>query len=209
MITKRWADLKENPKNYKEATPEEEKRLQKQMLMGDHSTALITPDDMLIDGNNRKKWALQAGWETVECRVLSFEQDPEKGFYALLDGVVVKDKDGNIPYFYSSVDAGIQAYALSRNGNQSHYQKDPLKEILKQYGLQADMFTANIHAEQDLKTLLTDNKPPKLQLIIDCQSPEELSDTINKLASVGVVARQRKKKDGQPTTNTTSEQPTA
>ena len=193
MIRKKISELVENPANHRNIDEKNYDRLVQQMRMGDHSTWLITDENMIVDGNMRKKAALDAGWEEVECRVLSFQQDPEKGFYALIDGQVVKDHEV-IPYYYKTKDDGILAYALSRNGSAGYY-NDDLFNIMPQIDIDWSMFPVEINPPKDIEEIVKDmaktERKRKLMLIVPCDDEVQLQDRFDKISAIGIPVKKK------------------
>ena len=193
MIRKRIEDLKENPNNRRNIDEKNYVRLIEQMKLGDHSTWLITSDDMIIDGNMRKKAALEAGWTEVDCKVLSFEHDPERGYYALIDGVVVKDNEV-IPFYYKDIESGITAYALSRNGTMGYYNDD----IFNAHGnldIDWEMFPLDIKPPKDIEELMKEmaktERKKKFLLVVACDDEVQFEQRYQQIVGLGIPVKKK------------------
>lgn len=192
MIRKKITELNENPKNYKNLDDDGFARLVEQMKMGDHSTWLITPENMIVDGNMRKKAALTAGWEEVECRVLSFEKN-EQGYYALIDGVVVRDHEV-IPYYYKTVDEGIMAYALSRNSHSGYY-NDDFFNSMPNMTIDYAMFSVDIKPPESITEMMANlvqkERKKKLLLLVPCDDETQLEQRYQKITELGIPVKKK------------------
>jgi hypothetical protein len=193
MVHKLISELHENPNNRRNIDEVNYDRLVKQMRMGDHSTWLITEDGMIVDGNMRKKAAVDAGWESVDCKVLSFQKDEEKGYFALIDGVIVKDHEV-IPYYYKTIEDGIMAYALSRNGTSGYYNDDIFNDM-PQMEIDWSMFPIDISPPKDIeeiiKSMAQSERKKKLMLIISCDDQEQLEQRYLKIVELGIPVKKK------------------
>lgn len=193
MIKKQLSELHENPNNRRNVDKKNYQRLLDQMRMGDHSIFLITEDGMVVDGNHRLKAAKESGWTEVDCKVLSFEHDPSQGYYALIDGQVVKDNEV-IPYYYPTIEAGITAYALSRNSQVGYY-NDEILNAHGDLGIEWEMFTLDINPPQDLEEIIKkmsqEDRKKKLALIIPCDDEVQLEQRFSQITDLGIPVKKK------------------
>lgn len=193
MVRKQINELTENPKNRRNIDEKNFERLVEQMKMGDHSTWLITSENMIVDGNMRKKAALSAGWEMVDCKVLSFLSEEGKGWYAVIDGEVVKDH-GVIPFYYSSIDAGITAYALSRNGTMGYY-NDEIFNDMPQIDIDWSLFPLDIKPPKDIQEIMKEmakkERTKKLMLIIPCDDEVQMNQRYDAVQALGIPVKKK------------------
>lgn len=185
MITKKIEELSENPNNLKDQNDDGFDRLVRQMKMGDHSTFLITPAGMVIDGNHRLKAAKEAGWTEVQCRVLSYEKTDD-GYSAVIDDIPVRNSDGGVPFYYDSPEAMYLAYALSRNGSAAYYSEDKFANSLLPETLDLTLFDANFFPPKSIEdTLKQIESNKKFNLIINCADEAEQEAKYNDLVEKG------------------------
>jgi DNA modification methylase len=158
--------LRPNPNNDRILDEAGKTLLLHAMSMGDHSTFLITPEGMIIDGNNRWNVRFDAGWENkdVQCRVLTYGQDPtkaeknEKSYYAIIDGVTVTDHDV-IPHFYITPEALYKAYSITRNTEAAYDDPEAIANKWAEWQLDASRFSLSFTPPQTVEFMLEQLAP--------------------------------------------------
>lgn len=195
METRNIETLKINPENHRILTKEGKEMLLHDMLMGNHSTFLIIPDGMIIDGNNRWLNREDAGWSNKEvaCNILTYGQD-DQGFYAILDGEIVKDHEV-IAFHYVSLEALYKAYSFSRNSEAAYDDPEYIANNFERWQLDGSKtqvkFFPPQSIEETLKQLLKKEAKKHYQLIVTCNDEADMDDKYGKLMSVGIQAKRK------------------
>jgi hypothetical protein len=185
--------LKPNPDNHHDVDERGKEMLLHDMSLGDHGTFLIIPDGMIINGNNRFKYRFDAQWQgkPVECRILTYGEDSE-GYYAIIDGVTVKENEV-IPHHYVSLEAMYKAYAFSSNGEAAYYDSDYIANNFHEWELPADKVKINFFppksVEETLKALAKKEAEKKFQLVIPCESQEDMVQKYQQILTLGITPK--------------------
>ncbi len=187
--------LRVNPENHRILTDKGREMLLHDMLLGDHSSFLITPDGMIIDGNNRWMLRHEAGWmhKDVHCRILTFAEDQD-GFYAIIDGEVVKENEV-IPFHYVSVEALYKAYSFSRNSESAYDDPDYIANNFHKWQLDEDKvqvhFFPPASIAETLKQMEKREKAKKYQIIIPCVDEKDMDTKYNQVMRLGIQAKRK------------------
>lgn len=164
------------------------------MSRGDHGAFLITPEGMIINGNNRFKLREEAGWSNkeVNCRVLTAGQD-DQGLYAVIDGVTVLDHEV-IPFHYVSLDAMYHAYGFDANAEAAHYDKS-IAGKFTEWQLDPNDFQANFFppksVQETLDALKKAEQKKKYQIIIPCTDETDMDAKYQAVTQLGYTAKRK------------------
>ncbi len=194
MILRNIETLQPNPNNDHPITDEGKRLLLNAMSLGDHGSFLITPEGMLINGNNRWLLRNEAGWENsiVGCKVLTYGQD-DQGYYAIIDGEVVKEHEV-IPHHYPSVESMYHAYAFTANAQAAYYDKS-IVDKFEEWQLSPDAFNLTFFPPKSVEETLKDIKKleakKKYQLIVICEDESDMDTKYEALTSIGLEAKRK------------------
>lgn len=183
-----------NPNNDHSIDDEGKRLLLNGMSLGNFGVFLITPEGMIINGNNRFYLRTEAGWDNKEvpCRILTTAQD-EFGFYPIIDGEIVKQQEV-IPHHYISLEALYKAYAFVANGEAAHYDKS-IAAKFPEWGLNPNDFQANFFPPQSitetLKKIEAAVKKKKYQIVVPCDNEQDMDAKFNQITALGYAAKRK------------------
>lgn len=191
-----------NPDNNRILKQEGKDLLLYGMSMGDHSTFLITPEGMTIDGNNRWFLRNEAGWDNkdVYCRILTYGQEQAKvengedSYYAIIDGAIVRDHEV-IPHYYVSVEALYKAYSLTRNGEAAYDDPEYIANNFHNWKLDPQKFQVHFFPpasiEESLKNMEKAAAKKKYQLIIMCTDEADMDSKFSLVSTLGIIPKRK------------------
>lgn len=187
--------LTPNPNNDHALTDEGKRLLLHAMSLGDYGTFLITPEGMIINGNNRYYMRTEAGWDNKEmqCRILTAGHDETLGYYAIIDGVTILDHEV-IPHYYVSVEAMHRAYAFSANGEAATYSKGIINRF-DEWGLDPTMFQTNFFppksAQDSIDAMVAHAKKKKYEIVVSCQDEADMDGKYQQIIQLGYQAKRK------------------
>lgn len=186
--------LQPNPNNEHKFSDEGKALLLHAMSLGDHGVFLITPEGMIINGNNRWHLRIEARWDDKEvyCRILTYGQNSE-GFYAVIDGQTVLD--GEVaPHYYVSIEALYAAYAFTANGEAGYYEKSVMNKF-DEWKLDPAKFSGSFFPPTSFKDSMASlkdfQKKKKYQVIVNCINEEDLNNKYQQITDLGIAAKKK------------------
>lgn len=192
-----WLNIEElhpNPDNDHDLSDESKDLLLHAMSLGDHGLFLITPDKMIINGNNRWYLRLEAHWDTkfVLCRYLSYGQDAE-GYYAIIDEKPVLDGEV-IAHHYNSIESIYTAYAFTANGEAGFYKKSVMDKFAR-LGLDPTKFAGDFFPPKSfaasMQAFKERERKKKYEIVINCQDEVDMDDKYRQVVENGWQAKRK------------------
>lgn len=194
METRNIESLQPNPNNEHSLSNEGKELLLHAMSLGDHGVFLITPEGMIINGNNRWHLRIEAHWDgkDVHCRILTVGQDGE-GFYAIIDGIVIKEAEV-IPHHYVSIEALYAAYAFTANGEAGYYKKSIIDKFAE-WNLDPKKFAGSffppVSIAESLEKMKQREKKKKYEIVIACEDEAQMDTMYSNFITAGYRAKRK------------------
>lgn len=195
MEVRNIESLHPNPKNEHKLSDEGKALLLHAMSLGDHGAFLITPDGMIINGNNRWHLRIEAHWDNkeVQCRILSWATTEDGHYYPIIDGQVVKEGEV-IPHYYNSLDALYAAYAFTANGEAGYYEKSVMDKF-GEWGLDPKKFSGSFFPpksfEDSMQAFKAYEKKKKYEIVVNCDNEQDMDQKYQQIVQMGFQAKRK------------------
>lgn len=186
--------LHPNPENEHKLSDKGKELLLYAMSLGDHGLFLITPDKMIINGNNRWHLRIESNWDNkyVLCRYLTYGQD-NIGYFAIIDDKTVVINEA-VPHHYDSIAALYAAYAFSANGEAGYYEKSVINKF-PEWGLDPDKFLGDFFPpksfKESMKAFNTYEKKKKYEIVVNCNDEADMDEKYRQIVELGFQAKRK------------------
>lgn len=147
--------------NPREIKPEDFERLQQQIKLGEYKPILVMPDGTVLGGNMRLKAFNKLGIKEVWVSVISFEQQPNDKWMAVVNGDHMPAK------LYDNEEHGMLEYALSDNDRAGYYIEEKVQELLRLYPVDPHLYAIDLKPPtlldlRDPASDVTEDEPPEV-----------------------------------------------
>ena len=185
-----WA---QNPRSIK---GDNYQKLKKQLMLGQHSTLLITADGTVLGGNMRLKAMKEIHeeyptlYDKVKCIVVDFvHSEADDGFFAVVDGEEVKHKS------YKTKEDGMMEYSLSHNDRAGYYDITLMANVMPNFNIEWNDFSVDfvppVPIEDAIKKELDKEEQKNYFVIVECANEIEQGELYNKFAIDGLKVKKK------------------